>query len=88
MTATLATTVDTGVTGSGSRRGFILGVLSDDDFSDGLAVRVDADRGVGERERAQLILGRVCRRGDPAAQLAVDLHRHDDLGGLRDRGVE
>ena len=28
MTATLATTVDTGVTGSGSRRGFILGVLS------------------------------------------------------------
>ena len=44
--------------------------------------------GVGERQVAQLIVGRAGRDGQPRADLAVDLNRDDDFVGFRDIGIE
>ena len=46
------------------------------------------DRGIGERELAQLVLRRINPRGDAGADFAVDLHWHDDLLSLRDGRIE
>src|SRR5882672_1175685 len=53
----------------------------DHDLADRFPRHVTPDHRVGERQLAELIVGRVGRRGHAGANLAVDLHRHDDFVG-------
>src|SRR5262245_36065196 len=46
------------------------------------------DRGIGERQLLQLLFGRLGRHGEPAANLAIHLHRNNDFLGLRNSRVE
>ena len=59
--------------------------LRHDDLLDRLPCSVRLHGRIGQRQPLELRLRRLGRHGQPAAHLAVDLHRNDDLVRLGDR---
>src|SRR4029079_13982552 len=62
--------------------------LRDNNLAHRFSLEMLDDSRIRQRDLSQPLLGRVSRYGEPRAQLAVDLHRDDNLLRLRDSFIK